>query len=375
MDSYQTDISRQTVHFLGRRYTAEDILSGRFRSIHDSSALFPSLADFLEEWFSSSPDVRVQTSGSTGVPQKLEVEKKRMMHSAMATCRFFHLDEGQKAYLCMNLKYIGAKMMVVRSLVAGMEIVLAPEVSGRPFQHLEEDLDFAAIVPLQLFNTLEKEPDRLDRIRTLIVGGGSVDESLLQRIQGLGTAVYSTYGMTETLSHIALRKLNGPDKSIGYRPLEGISLSRSKDGRLRIEAPLLTDHALLTNDLVQMEEDGSFLIVGRADNVIVSGGVKLQMEEIEKKLSEILSRKFAITALPHEKFGEIVLLLVECPVGFPMEKTELEELKRRMQETLEKYERPKGILSVLEIPMTETGKIQRSACRELAMRDKNRIFV
>lgn len=179
-------------------------------SVEEEDGALRAVYAFLAEWFSPASTVEVQTSGSTGVPKRMRVEKARMMRSAVRTCEFLGLRPGDTALLCMDLKYIGAKMMVVRALVAGLHLwVRRP--SGHPLADVEERVDFLSVVPMQLYHTLEQvdERERLSRVRCVIVGGGAVDEVLERQLENLPCRVYSTYGMTETLSHVALRLLNG----------------------------------------------------------------------------------------------------------------------------------------------------------------------
>ena len=316
---------------------------------------------FLSEWHNDSPVLEVQTSGSTGTPKRITVRKKQMENSARLTCDYLGLRQGDKALLCMPLRYIAGKMMVVRSLVAGLDLVVR-EPSGHPMQDVETPLRFAAMIPLQVYNTLQvpEERERLCRTDILIVGGGSIDRELEKEIQALPNQVYSTYGMTETLSHIALRRLNGPDASPYYTPFPSVSLSLSADNTLVINAPLVTDETLVTNDVAELLPDSRFRILGRKDNIINSGGIKIQIESVEEALRPIISANFAITSVPDPKFGEAVVLLIE----------ETEAARKFLADALEtipKYQRPKHILQVEAIPLTGSGKIDRAACRKLAI--------
>lgn len=193
----------------GKEYTPDDIRRCMVRGVENYPSAIWDLFLFLQEWFNDSPLLAVHTSGSTGVPKKLMVRKEQMMQSARLTCEYLNLQAGDTALLCMNLRYIGAMMVVVRSLVAGLNLIVRP-ASGHPLSDIHEPLKFAAMVPLQVYNTLQvpEEKERLKQTDILIIGGGAVDAGLEADIQSLPGAVYSTYGMTETLSHIALRRLN-----------------------------------------------------------------------------------------------------------------------------------------------------------------------
>ena len=316
------------------------------------------LEQFLSEWRNESPVVLVHTSGSTGTPKPLWVEKRRMEASARITCRFLGLREGDTALLCMPLDYIAGKMMVVRALTCGLRLLsVAP--STHPLT-MDDPIDFAAMVPLQVYHTLlvPEECERLRRIRHLIIGGGAIDEAMERRLQDFPNAVWSTYGMTETLSHIALRRLNGPARSDYYTPFEGVEVRLQDDGCLVIHAPAVCLEPLITNDRAELAPDGrSFRILGRRDNVVCSGGIKLQIEEIERKLRPHIQVPFLISKRRDPEFGEMVVLLVE-----DADRTKYTAV---CQEVLAKYERPKLILSVERIPMTETGKPARKQAEEL----------
>ena len=315
---------------------------------------------FLNEWFDASPVITVQTSGSTGVPKGLVVRKDRMMQSARLTCEFLNLQAGDTALLCMNLRYIGAMMMVVRSLVAGLNLVVRP-ASGHPLSDVEVPLKFAAMVPLQVYNTLRvpAERKRLEHTDILIIGGGAVDDSLEAELKTIPIAAYSTYGMTETLSHIALRRLNGEAAFKCYYPFPSVELSLSAENTLIVKAPLICDDVLQTNDIACLCSDGGFTIAGRKDNVINSGGIKIQAEEMENRLQPFIPVPFAVTAVPDPRLGQALTLLI---AGKP----DIKELENKLQAVLETYYRPKHIFITELIPQTENGKIDRTGCRILA---------
>lgn len=322
------------------------------------------LAEFLTEWNRADTTVEVQTSGSTGAPKSMLVEKARMMASARMTNDFLGLSHGDIALLCMDLKYIGAKMMVVRSLERRLRLIeVAP--TGHPLANLPKEIanqkiDFAAMVPLQVHNSLqvEEEAQRLRNIRHLIIGGGAVDEKTAQQLHSFPNAVWSTYGMTETLSHIALRRMNGPDASLWYTPFTGIRLSLDHEGCLIIDAPMLCDARLYTNDQAELLPNGCFRILGRKDNVIVSGGVKIQIEEVERILTPVLRYPFQITYVADEKFGQALVLLTEDPNP--------QKLEAICHKVLPKYWAPRQYLHTNHLPWTETGKAARQAAQRLA---------
>ena len=339
-----------------------------------------SLEEFLEEWNSDSPYVEVKTSGSTGEPKRMLVEKRRMLASAKITCDFLGLKEGDTALLCMSLDYIAGKMMVVRAIERGLRLIVV-EPSGHPLVKQGDGFTFAAMVPMQVYNSLQVlgERERLMMIKHLIIGGGAIDEAMAEELKTFPNHVWSTYGMTETLSHIALRRLNGPEASEWYTPFPSVSVSLNEEGCLVIDAPEVCQERLVTNDIAELAtqrgqslmcsansaHEGQspcvanvpFKILGRKDNVICSGGIKIQAEEVERMLKGHLRIPYLISKRPDKKFGEVVVMLTEGDV---------EEAKRVCEAVLPKFQRPKAYIHVSEIPMTETKKPARRQAEELA---------
>ena len=327
---------------------------------------------FIDEWNNDSAYVEVKTSGSTGEPKRMLVEKRRMLNSARITCDFLGLKPGDTALLCMSTDYIAGKMMVVRSIERGLKLIEV-EPCGHPLdiKHLTLNIkhsqfsifnfqfDFAAMVPMQVYNSLQvpEEKERLMAIRHLIIGGGAIDEAMEAELRTFPHAVWSTYGMTETLSHIALRRISGPEASEWYMPFPTVKLSTTDEGCLVIDAPEVCAQTLTTNDIVELKSDGRFRIRGRKDNVICSGGIKIQIEEVEQILKKYMRVPYIISKHKDEKFGEIVVLLTEGDTA---------EAQTICQQVLPKYHQPKVYLHVNQIPLTETGKPARKRAEELA---------
>lgn len=333
------------------------------------------LQDFLSEWRNDNPELLVHTSGSTGKPKPLWVEKQRMLNSARITCNFLDLKNGDTALLCMPLEYIAGKMMVVRSIERSL-CLLSVTPSGHPLSdkslsevtNPDEEITFAAMVPLQVYNSLQvpKERDRLRRIRHLIIGGGAIDEKLSAALHDFPNFVWSTYGMTETLSHIALRRLNGPDASDWYKPFEGVKIRLNEESCLVIDAPAVCSHPLVTNDRAEIRlsntENGLntsyFRILGRKDNVIDSGGIKIQIEEVEHLLKSSLTTDFAITSCPDQRFGEAIVLLTT--------QNDIDATKNLCQQLLPKFWQPRFFYYVPSLPKTGNGKPAREEIRNVA---------
>ena len=347
-----------------------------------------SLEEFLEEWNNDSPYVEVKTSGSTGEPKRMLVEKQRMRASARITCDFLGLKAGDTALLCMSLDYIAGKMMVVRAIERNLRLIVV-EPSGHPLNNGQWIMDngqfgFAAMVPMQVYNSLQvpEERERLKQIKHLIIGGGAIDEAMAEELKTFPNHVWSTYGMTETLSHIALRRLSGPDASEWYTPFPSVSVSLNEEGCLVIDAPEVCRERLVTNDIAELATERGqslmcsvnsahegqspcvanvpFRILGRKDNVICSGGIKIQTEEVERMLKAHLRVPYLISKRPDKKFGEVVVLLTEGDV---------EEAKTVCEAVLPKYQRPKAYVHVDNIPLTETKKPARRQAEELATTD------
>ena len=314
------------------------------------------LEEFLAEWHNDSPTVLVHTSGSTGKPKPMLVEKRKMLNSARITCDFLGLKAGDTALLCMSLDYIAGKMMVVRSIERGLRLITI-EPCGEP--SWDDDIVFAAMVPLQVYNLLQTREgrERLMQIRHLIIGGGAVDAALEAELQTFPHAVWSTYGMTETLSHIALRRLNGAQRSLWYTPFDGVEVSRNDDDCLVIHAPAVHDGVLMTHDIVEME-GRRFRILGRKDNVICSGGIKIQMEEVERLLQPHVHVPYIITRAKDARLGEKVVLLTVSE--------DVKAIREICQKVLPRYWQPRELLTVACLPMTETGKTARREAERIA---------
>lgn len=318
---------------------------------------------FLSLWHDDSPAMEVRTSGSTGVPKRILVEKERMKASARMTCDFLRLHEGDTALLCMPLDYIAGKMMVVRALERGLRL-LAVEPSGHPLcsSNLDaigcpETIDFAAMVPLQVWNTLQVPDEReaLLRIRHLIIGGGALSSPLERELRTLPLNVWVSYGMTETLSHIALRSVSDE----AYTPLPGISLSQDADGCLIIDAPALCPRPVLTNDMVRFLAPDRFLVIGRRDNTICSGGIKIQVEEVEAWLHAQGIDHVMVSFRPDDRLGQAVVWLTT---------EDIDTTGLILPDRSDcRYWLPRHIVRVASLPLTATGKPDRAMAQKLAV--------
>lgn len=312
-------------------------------------------ADFLEEWYKGAPTIELRTSGSTGQPTVIHATKDAMRASARLSCEIFGLQHNRRALLCLPLRYIAGKMMVVRALVSGCELMLR-EPKSTPLADLRETVDFAPLVPMQAAATLQQADGReqLARARCILLGGGFIDPALAEALQDVPSRVYASYGMTETLSHIALRRVNGADKSDWYSPLRGVTVSLSSESALIINAPHLGIQKLVSHDLAELSNDGRFRILGRQDAVINSGGIKIQAEEVEQALCAATGLTLLVIPTPDSLLGQSVTLLWEGALS--SEPALLQAISK-----LPSYHRPRIIRHLPELPRTATGKLSRAA--------------
>ena len=337
----------------GRSFKTPAMLCAFVREVSEESA------DFLEVWFDEKGYVEVQTSGSTGNPKRIRLHKSHMVNSAMSTGSYFNLGPGTKALLCLSTHFIAGKMMWVRALELGWDLDIAKNYS-QPLHDENSKYDFVAMVPLQVQQSLV----HLNRVQKLIVGGGVVSPQLRSCLQSLTTEVFATYGMTETITHIAVQRLNHTkdEHRVLYEALPSVKLSTDDRGCLVIDAAFVSEAMVITNDIVELYSKTSFRWVGRFDSIVNSGGVKLQPEAIEAKLAKVLDGCFMICGIPDERLGEKLVLIVE---GSGAAIDAKEAIKTYlMGANLEKYEFPKVICFVAVFVRTETGKIQRAKTLE-----------
>lgn len=306
---------------------------------------------FLEEWFSEKTGVNVQTSGSTGIPKIFEIEKRKMVNSAVMTCNFLGLKEGDTALLCLPVEYISGKMMIVRSIERKLKLKIT-DPSLKPAENLEEEIDFCAMTPLQVENSL----DKLHLIKNLIIGGAAVSESLKSKILKMNLSnsnrIFETYGMSETLSHIGLKQLM-PEQEEYFTVFDNVTISLDDRGCLKIFAPNVNAEELQTNDLVEVRNENQFKFLGRIDNVINSGGAKIFPETLEALVKKGIPNEAIFMGLPDESLGQKLILIIEGE--------ESDEVRRKISEIpFEKsFHKPKEIIFIKEIPRTPNGKVNR----------------
>ncbi len=307
------------------------------------------IGQFLLDWLSDESTLEVSTSGSTGTPKMIKLKKNHMVNSALATGDYFKLEPKQKALLCLPCTGIAGKMMLVRAMVSGLHLD-AVEPASRP---LKEDkiYDFVAMVPLQVQNSISQ----LSQIKTLIIGGAPVNTKLRDKLQGSPVQAFETYGMTETITHIAVKKIN-QQPSDYFEILSGVQIETDERGCLVIDAPRISDAKVVTNDLVEIKNDIQFRWLGRYDSIINSGGIKLFPEKIEKEIAPLIAVRFFVAGLPDESLGQKLVLVME---GEPQNEHELLQSIKALA-TISKYEVPKQVYFVKTFEETVTQKINRT---------------
>lgn len=316
-----------------------------------TSGFSDEIYQFLISWFSEENFIYVKTSGSTGNPKEIKLLKAQMINSAFATSKYFSLIENTSALLCLPTNYIAGKMMLVRSLTLGWHLDVV-EASSNPLKDVFKEYDFSAMVPLQLENSL----DSLNLIKTLIVGGGAVSSPLQDKLQGVSSKVFATYGMTETITHIAVKKLNNFNTTPSfYEIFPNVEIYKDLRNCLIIDAPEVSNEIVFTNDIVHLISDTQFEWLGRFDSIINSGGVKLYPEKIEAELSKIITSRFFVAGVSDVKLGEKLILIIEGE----SKSIEIESLN------LSKFEIPKEVYFINTFIETETKKIQRKKTLDL----------
>ncbi|MFK7785784.1 MAG: AMP-binding protein [Crocinitomicaceae bacterium] len=325
----------------------------RFQTEHAETK--QKVLDFIEEWNSSADHIVVKTSGSTGRPKDILLLKKHMKASAQATGSFLKLKKGDTALLCLSIDTIGGRMMIVRALELELELIVS-DVSSTPLLNVDGRIDFAALVPMQVQKSLDLHRQKVSQIDKLIIGGGPVSPALIYELQEIPTNAFHTFGMTETISHIAMRKLNHPLEN-DFKCLPNVHV-RSNEGKLIISASDIGISGLETSDVVEILSETRFHWLGRADFVINSGGIKLHPEEIEAKLSALISNPFFVFGEEDELLGEKLILLVESNAALDISKS-------RFQSVLSKHSVPKVIRRVSNFNYTPSGKINRLTSKEL----------
>jgi O-succinylbenzoic acid--CoA ligase len=321
---------------------------------------------FILDWLHPSNSMEVKTSGSTGKAKTIHFSKDQMIASARATAHYFNFSENDPVLLALDMSYVAAKMMVVRAFVSSLDLYFA-KPSSDPF--IDSDFPkfkFVPLVPFQL-KSIFQSSQSLEKLRTVsqvLVGGGAVDPELEQFIKQETNAYYASFGMAETLTHFAVKRINGPDPDFAFQSLEGVRIRQDENGCLQALVPWISSDYIATRDIVELLDGNSFVWKGRLDNLINSGGIKISPEAIEAKLAEYIAPPFFISALPDPMLGQKVVMFVESDA--------IEgQWYEAFDQVLEKYEKPKAIHSIPNFVYTTSNKINRGQSVNLFLSNRS----
>ena len=318
--------------------------------------------EFLSRWLDESDTIELKTSGSTGEPKIIRVRKETMLFSAQQTTDYFQFKNGEQWLLCLPAQFIAGQMMIIRAILNEIEFwATEPKIN---LQKLNGSFDFAAMIPMQVDEYLSSNL----KIKNIIIGGAAISQQVEQKLKKTaGTQFYATYGMTETVSHIALRKINGNNHSEYFTSLKNILVGKDDRGCLTIYHKNYSQNVICTNDLVEFNTKNEFKIIGRLDNVINSGGLKIIPEEIEKVIAELIPNRILVGGFPDEKLGDKPVLLIE---GNSWDNSTLLLFKKSLADKLEKNKSPKEIIFINQFSETENGKINRKLTKETYLKNR-----
>lgn len=373
------------------RLGVDEIRDGRWQALPGLTDNARAALGFTQAWLRGDETFEVHTSGSTGAPKPIRLTRRQMEASVRATGTALGLASGQRALVALPAHYIAGRMMLVRGCVLDLDMILV-EPAGDAFAGLADGthVDFAAFVPLQMQALLDialvassdscfpEDTARayryrrlLDGMGAILVGGAPIGAPLEAQLRQLAAPVYHTYGMTETATHVALRRVNGPSVTGRFAPMPGVILGVDDRGCLHVSGPMTGGETVQTNDLIEIHPDASFVWLGRWDNVINSGGVKVQVEQVEAAAVRVAAeqselglarRRFFVAGLADERLGQAVVMLIEGP---RLDGDQEEQLLWALGQELPRYHAPRRLLYLPAFAETTTGKIDRS--RSLAL--------
>lgn len=324
---------------------------------------FAKAYDFIQSWRSDTMSFNLQTSGSTGIPKIISVSRNQLSSSAAMTGRALDLGSGTRALVCLNIEYVAGIMMLVRGMELGWELTIMEPVAN-PLNHLprEVQFDFVALVPMQMAACLEdkRTKDNIKHLGKVLLGGAPVSRTLLKQIQNLDIPVYQSYGMTETVSHVALRKLNGKNRGEAYQFLPGVSAGMDARGCLFVSGQMTNGETIQTNDLVEMKTNNEFIWLGRYDNVINSGGVKIILDRVDEQIAVVLEvlqflNPYFSWFQEDEKLGQKLVLFIEGEGNDVEEERLIQEIRKQVSA----YQTPKHVYFVNRFEKTPTDKTDK----------------
>lgn len=306
------------------------------------------LGIFLMDWLGDAEQITLQTSGSTGKPKAIQMPKTALRASAMQTGSFFELSAGDTALLCLPVQYIAGKMMVVRALVLGLALDILPPTTQLT---ITKTYDFAALIPLQVMASFEQ----LGRLNKVLIGGAPISAELRKSIAQSHVQCTETYGMTETLTHVATRPVTDP--MVPFQALPGIGINTDDNDCLVLEVPYVSNAPIVTQDVVRLHGKDSFWLLGRRDWVINSGGKKVFPEQLEERLGAHLNHAFFFTGIADANLGQKLVLVAEAPAD------KATTILRMAQQHLgaDKHHVPKQVICLDAFVLTPSGKLDRQA--------------
>ncbi|MFD2515427.1 AMP-binding protein [Pontibacter locisalis] len=349
----------------GKKFYFDEISNYSFRNSIPLNGYESKTLEFCRSWLNGVQEFPIQTSGSTGIPKTISLTRQQMEDSARRTIELLNLKKGDCTLVCLNTEYIAGMMMLVRGFLAELAMIIVEPI-GNPLSLVDRDekIDFASFVPMQLQTILQETPEalaQLNAMKGILIGGAPVTPTLQRELQSIKAPIYHTYGMTETSSHIALRRLNGPEAAEYYQVLKNITIGLDKRGCLTIKGDVTNNELLVTNDIVELLTPERFRWIGRVDNVVNTGGVKVQVEKVELAVAEAFadltdSPRFFIASQPDELLGDKIVLIME---GKPLAPDDEKLLFDRLRGTLRKFEVPREVYYSPAFTETATGKLSR----------------
>ena len=347
------------ITFEGTNYTLENL-----NELEKKYPESKNLLQFIRDWQNNNPMYSFETSGSTGKPKKIIIQRDQIQSSAEATIQYLGLQNQDQVLLCLNPNFIASIMMVARCIINNMDLHVQRPASN-PLETLRAEINFASFVPFQIYRMIEDNNiDQLKSIKNILIGGAPLSNSAFEVLASLDTNIYLTYGMTETVSHIALMPVKGSHSDANFQIIPGIEIDQDADLCLKIKGKVTNNQWIQTNDVIEIKNEKEFKWIGRRDDVINSGGIKIHPEQIEKTLQEILSFPFIISWRENEKLGRECIIISE---NHEISQGQLTLIKEMIENKFSKFHIPKSANSVHQFPRTESGKLKREAIRLLTL--------
>ena len=336
-----------------QKYKVKEIIEETKVNTIGDNALTTDVLSFLELWDTDSGMFTIMSSGTTGEVREMSFTKQALIASANITLTTFDLKAGDLVLQALPMSFVAGKMMLVRAIIGKLKIVII-KPSSKPLKELKGEFKFAAFTPHQVQNILSESPEKLNLFSIIIIGGSKVDRDLEDRLASYDTRCYETFGMSETLTHVAIRQVNGEKRSQNFRVLRDFKWEITTKGCLQLSADHLNDSPIVTKDLIERIDEDHFLWLGREDNVINTGGIKVYPETIERKLSGSIKQPFIVSKMKDDKLGEKVIIYFEERYKEYFESNPPEYLE------LSVFERPKEIKFIDRFPRNKNGKIIRA---------------